>query len=117
MYRYRATIRSVYDGDTFRADLDLGFGIVDRGANGKGRAFRLHGIDTPELRGDEREKGIEVRDYVRELMKPGDEVIIDSIKDKSGKYGRYLAVVLIQRNNIVLNSHLVAKGMAIEKNY
>ena len=95
MYEYKAKIRSVYDGDSFRADLSLGFGVIDTGAKGKGRAFRLYGIDTPEMTGKDRPKGIAARDYVREMMPIGSEVIIKSIMDTSGKYGRYLAIVFI----------------------
>jgi endonuclease YncB( thermonuclease family) len=42
-YRYRATARRVIDGDTFVADVDLGFfaGIAVH--------VRVRGVDTPEL--------------------------------------------------------------------
>ncbi len=49
MFTYNAIIRSVYDGDTFRADMDLGFGIMNKGNQGKGAIFRLAGLNTPEM--------------------------------------------------------------------
>lgn len=116
MYTYKAKIRSVYDGDTFRADLYLGFGMVDTGAKGKGRSFRLMGIDTPEVRGIEKIDGIPVRDYVRGLLPVDTEIIITSVKDTSGKYGRYLAYVYIPategREEIIdLTEHLLIMNM------
>ena len=45
MYEYVARITAVVDGDTFDADVDLGFRIR------VAMRFRLYGIDTPE-RGD-----------------------------------------------------------------
>lgn len=58
-YFYKAVVRDVYDGDSCTVDIDLGFGIWM-----KGQKLRLMGIDTPELRGSEREEGLKVRDYV-----------------------------------------------------
>lgn len=122
MYTYNAKIRSVYDGDTFRADLSLGFGLLDRGSKGKGRAFRLMGIDTPEVRGSDKELGIVVRDYLREIMSEGTDVIITSVKDTSGKYGRYLAYVKIPKTEDReciedLTQHLLEKGMGEVPSY
>lgn len=120
MYTYKATIKSVYDGDSFRADLQLGFGIIDTGSNGKGRAFRLMGVDTPEVRGASKEFGIKVRDYVRELMPEGTEIKICSVKDTTGKYGRYLAYVTIfpeVGEPFDLSEHLLEKGYAIIPDY
>ncbi|MAP79937.1 MAG: nuclease [Aequorivita sp.] len=73
--------------------------------------FRLYGIDTPELRGEEREEGLKVRDIVREMILDKD-VIINSYKDKQEKYGRYLANIII--DDIDLNVWLVENGHAKE---
>ena len=105
-YRYKAIITDVYDGDSVTADIDLGFGIWMRN-----QKLRLYGIDTPELRGAEREEGLKVRDYVTDLIL-GQEVIIESAKDKSGKYGRWLATIWIQGVN--LNEKLLNEGKAKE---
>ena len=90
-YRYRAAVASVYDGDTFRADVDLGFSAWLKNVK-----FRMAGIDTPELRGPaaERAAGLAARDRLRELMPVGAPVLIASTK--AGKYGRYLADVFIE---------------------
>ena len=103
-FTYRAKVVSVYDGDTIRADVDLGFSLRMCNAS-----FRLSGIDTPEIRGAEREEGIKVRDIVREMIL-GRDVIIETEKDKSGKYGRYLATIWIDGINV--NKWLVEQGHA-----
>ncbi|NQX76923.1 MAG: thermonuclease family protein [Gilvibacter sp.] len=71
--------------------------------------LRLYGIDTPELRGAEREDGLRVRDIVREMIL-GKDVEIHSYKDKQGKYGRYLATIIVDGVNV--NEWLVAQGHA-----
>jgi len=42
------------------------------------------------MTGTDKARGAAVRDFLRELI-GGQEVIIKSIKDQRGKYGRYLA--------------------------
>ena len=91
---YKAIVRSVYDGDTIRMDIHLGFGIWMRGEDRKGEAIRIYGINTPEVRGESREEGLKVRDYVRQLL-PKDSHITIKTNLKRGKFGRILADVLI----------------------
>ena len=74
--------------------------------------LRLYGIDTPELRGEEREQGIIVRDILREMVL-GKEVTIRSYKDKQGKYGRYLANIILE-DGLEVNQWLVDNGHAKE---
>ena len=50
-YLYKATVTEVYDGDTITVDIDLGLNVWL-----KDQTLRLLGIDTPELRGEERLK-------------------------------------------------------------
>ena len=88
IYTYKATVTSVYDGDTMTVDIDLGFSIVLRNIK-----LRLLGINTPELRGGTeitKSYAREARDYVREKCL-GKEVLIQSTG--KGKYGRWLANV------------------------
>ncbi len=104
-YTYRAVIVSVYDGDTVRADIDLGLGIWCRG-----QTLRLYGIDAPELRGGERIDGLATRDALRELILDRD-VILRTHKDARGKYGRWLAD--IYRNGVHVNQYLINAGLAV----
>lgn len=104
-YVYRAVFVGNYDGDTITVDIDLGCRIWQRGVR-----LRLLGIDTPELRGDERDRGLEARDFVRKRLKPGDEIIIRTVRDRTGKYGRLLAAVFYRGKN--LNQELINAGLA-----
>lgn len=104
MYTYKAKIIGVYDGDTVTALVDLGF------LHFQEMKLRLYGIDTPELRGSEKEEGKKVRDIVRDMILDK-EVTIRSYKDKQGKYGRYLANIILE-NGLDLNQWLVENGHA-----
>lgn len=86
-YYYKAHVTSVYDGDTITVDIDLGFGIVFRK-----QKIRLYGIDTPEVRGPEKEEGKKVRDLVRSLILDKD-IEIQTFRDSKGKYGRWLGTI------------------------
>ncbi len=94
LYVYRARIldddpESAYDGDTMWVRVRLGGGVDSVWQ------LRLRDVDTPELRGADREFGLYVRDRVRELI-VGRTLYIETFRgtkeiDKGGKYGRYLA--------------------------
>ena len=101
MYNYKAKILDVYDGDTVTALVDLGF------LHYQEMKLRLYGIDTPEVRGVEKIEGKKVRDIVREMIL-GKEVEIITYKDKQGKYGRYLANIIL--DGVDINLWLVANG-------
>jgi|TARA_Y100000782_G_C10139429_1_gene246526 micrococcal nuclease len=103
-YLYQAYVTDVYDGDTITCDINLGFGIKYTK-----QKIRLYGIDTPELRGEEREEGLRVRDYVREKIL-NKNIILHSYRDSKGKYGRYLGDIYY--DNINLNKELLEKKMA-----
>jgi micrococcal nuclease len=105
MYQYKAKIIEVYDGDTITAMVDLGFFHFQQ------MKFRLYGINTPEIRGEEREQGIIVRDILRAMILDK-EVTINSYKDKQEKYGRYLANIII--DGLDVNLWLVQNGYAKE---
>ena len=87
MFEYRSEITSVYDGDTCRADIDLGFGVILRN-----QSLRIYGIDTPELSTKE---GIDAREFARSLLPAGTKVVITTLKDAKEKYGRYLAKIVL----------------------
>ena len=108
-YTYHAKVIKVYDGDTFTVNIDLGFYIV-----WNEQVIRLARVNTPEVRGKEREEGIKVRDIVRKLILDK-EVVIKTIKDKKGKYGRYLAEIEFEDENgkmINLSDYLLENDLA-----
>ena len=104
LYYYKAIVVRVYDGDTITVDIDLGFKFLRQSMK-----IRLFGINTPEVRGKEREEGLISRDWLRDRIL-GKEVIIKTMKDKTGKYGRYLGIVYLDDINI--NDELVANNLA-----
>lgn len=110
MYEYNATVVRVYDGDTIRADLDLGFGIWMRN-----QSIRLMGINTPEVRGDDRAEGLIARDRLRVLLEEaGNKCIIKTIKtNQTGKYGRIIGEILTAEHDKSLNDILIAEGFAV----
>ncbi|MBL4584532.1 MAG: thermonuclease family protein [Pseudomonadales bacterium] len=109
LYQYRGKVVSVYDGDTITVDIDLGFHVqVTK------EKIRLSRINTPEVRGPERDKGLISRDWLRERI-DGKEVTLVTDKDKKGKYGRWLADVWI--GDTCVNDELVDQGLAEYVNY
>src|SRR6056297_1383530 len=108
-YIYNAYVSDVYDGDTITVTIDCGFGLKM-----EKQKIRLYGIDTPEVRGEEKEKGKKVRDILREKVLKKD-IILKTIKDKKGKYGRYLGILFLDGEN--LNEWLVKNGYAVVANY
>ncbi len=107
-YCYNALIVKVYDGDTVTALVDLGFKIKTT------IKVRLAGINAPEVRGKSRPEGLKTRDFLRDLILDK-EVIIQTQKDKKGKYGRYIGVIYLKDENI--NELLVEKQLAVKKEY
>lgn len=75
---------------------------------------RLFRINTPEVRGKEREEGLISRDWLRDKIL-GKDVVLHTHKDKKGKYGRWIADVYL--NDECLNDSLVAEGLAEYKDY
>ena len=89
LYCYRATVVSVYDGDTCKVDIDLGLGVWK-----KKETLRLNRINAPEMRGADRDNGIIARDFLRSVIADRD-ILLQTVLDKKGKYGRYLAEIWI----------------------
>lgn len=114
MYEYKIKeIIKVYDGDTITVVIDLGFGVFRK------EILRFALIDTPEVRGEERPDGLISRDWLRDRLfvaeAEGKDIIIRTIQDSKGKYGRYIAEVFI--DDISINKQLVAEGLAEFKSY
>lgn len=114
LYHYRAVVRSVYDGDTCTVDIDLGLGAWIHGEK-----LRLYRINAPEVRGAERQAGIQSRDFLRGQI-DGREILLQTVKDKKGKYGRYLAEIWLLSEAgdwINVNDLMVEQGYAVYKDY
>lgn len=106
MYTYNAFVTKVYDGDTITCDIDLGFKVTL-----KDQKLRLFGVDTPELRGKDKESGLAARDFLRDKILEKDITVV-TLKDKKGKYGRWLAKVY--KDDTYINSLLLEYDHAKE---
>ena len=102
-YIYRAKLERVVDGDTLDASIDLGFDVIVR------KRIRLVGINTPEVRGEEREEGLKSRDWLREKILDK-QITLRTAKDRKGKYGRWLGAVILHSTNI--NQEMISLGLA-----
>ncbi len=113
LYKYKAKVVSAYDGDTIRIDIDLGMKTWI-----KNEPIRLSRINAPEVRGSERIAGLKSRDFLRSLILDK-EIIIQTIKDKKGKYGRYLGEIWFEKGTewINVNDLLVSEGYARYQEY
>jgi len=99
---------NVYDGDTFRVDIDSLPPIV-----GKNVAIRLNGVDTPEIKGKcqhENDLALEARDFVRNKLENAKEIKLTEIE--RGKYFRIVAKVVI--DGVSLEQELLNHGLAYE---
>ena len=103
-YTYSAAVLRIIDGDTVEAALDCGLSVhvVER--------VRLLGINSPETRGATRPAGEAAAAYLAELIGDGP-IFVRTIKDRRGKYGRYLGI-LLDRNGRDLNQAMVDAGHA-----
>ena len=108
MYKYKAKLIRVIDGDTIDALIDLGFDTWIK------KRIRLYGINTPETRTkdlEEKKAGIAAKDRLSELMEHCDYKFI-LISHGVGKYGRCLGTLFIDDTNI--NMLLLNEGHAKE---
>ena len=102
MYEYNATLIRIVDGDTVWVDVDLGLDIhhqID---------LRLYGINAPEMK---TKAGQDSRAHLVELMQGAGSLVIQTEKDRTEKYGRYLATLLLGGMNI--NQQMVTDGFAV----
>jgi len=116
MHTYRCTILRVVDGDTVDVDIDLGFGVWNRGER-----IRVLGIDTPESRTrDKVEKtyGILAKNFVKSYLPVGSVQTLQTEKDSTGKFGRILGKFLVydkktdremHLGDIMIREHLAVK--------
>lgn len=105
-YIYDAVVVSVYDGDTLRANIDLGFDTWLMK-----EPIRFYGINAPEIKGENRDQGLVSRDWVREKLPVGTKIQIKTLKDKTEKYGRYLGIIYL--NDVNINEEMVANNLAV----
>ena len=97
---------SVYDGDTFRVDIDSLPPIV-----GKNIPIRLNGVDTPEIQGKcqyEKDLALKARDFVRNKLANAKEIKLTKLQ--RGKYFRVVADVML--DDVSLEQELLENKLA-----
>jgi micrococcal nuclease len=106
-YKYKVTLDRVVDADTIDVFVDLGLHTLRK------ERLRLYKIDAWETRGEEREKGLVAKAALEQLLE-GKTLAIETYKDKTGKYGRFLATVWAMEGStsINVNEWLVEQGHA-----
>jgi len=117
IYRVMKVVK-VVDGDTIDVQADLGFHIYHT------IRVRLARINTPEIHGPkakvERAEGLKAKQFVIDYLQTAEQenrpIYIQTVKDRKGNYGRYLAEVWIYDaaagKFVNLNDILLAKGLA-----
>ena len=99
---------SVYDGDTFRVDIDSLPPLV-----GKNIPIRLNGVDTPEIQGKcqyEQDLALKARDFVRKRLANAKEIKLTKLQ--RGKYFRVVADVMVDGvslEKVLLDNELAYK--------
>jgi len=105
LYTYRGIVTRVVDGDTLYVVIDLGFHITIT------QLVRLADIDTPEIfrpkTPEELRLGRAAKARV-EALTLGKEITIKTYK--TGKYGRWLATIMIDGRACTLSETLKDEG-------
>lgn len=106
LYRYRATVREWIDGDTFKADVDLGCRVHWFGS------VRCAGYNAPEKTGSTRDAGHASWEYIKALLPSGQVLYLDSVMfqpTQTDSFGRMLAMVWTT-GGISLADHMIDTG-------
>lgn len=109
-YLYPAKAERVIDGDTIVVDLYLGLGVVL-----DDQYIRFYGIDAWETKGEQKEKGLEAKEYLEERLSKGKieiEIRPEWGQNGKGSFGRWLGIVYIDGVNI--NVELMEKEHAVK---
>ncbi len=92
-YIYTARLKRVVDGDTIEVDTDMGCGIYVT------QRIRLYGLNATEMKTI---SGHDAKAFVEaNLAHAGNEMLLCTHKDKREKYGRLLANVFVNLDNVI----------------
>jgi len=102
-----AEVTSIYDGDTFRANISDYPPII-----GQHMGIRINGVDTPEMRGKcEQEKALarKAKQYTVSILRNAKTIELRNMQ--RGKYFRIVADVYADGQNV--GEGLVREGLAV----
>lgn len=105
-YVYRAVVLEVIDGDSIWLSVDQG---LEEWAH---KNVRLAHINAPEEVGANRAAGLAARVALQSILPDGAHVRIQTYKDRTEKYGRYLADIWTS-DGIYVNGWMVDAGFAV----
>jgi len=110
MYEYKARLVRVIDGGTIDADIDMGFQVhIDQ-------RVKLFGVNAPDPKSqdpDERQQGLASKNRLIEILPK--EIIIQTMLNKRGKFGRILGIVMFQMEHgeiVNVNDLIISEGFA-----
>lgn len=111
MYKYKAKLDRIVDGDTIDVIIDLGFKITTH------QRIRMARINTPETYivkkdSEEYKKGMEAKLFVEKCFAENNNEMLLETEKVTEKYGRYIGTIYLADNPVALNDELVAKGFA-----
>ena len=101
------SVNAVYDGDTFRVDLDCKTDIFC-----KNIPIRVFGIDTPEMKTkceEVKELAKQAKNFTKAMLSTGKVITLKNIK--RGKYFRIVAEVYVDKKS--LSKALIKEGLAV----
>ena len=90
--KHEGRILRVTDGDTLIVLLNLGYEVY------REIKIRLEGIDTPEIKGEERAEGLKVKEFVKKYIGNKELVVISN--GTRDKYGRWVCRVEINKQDL-----------------
>lgn len=102
MYEYEASVVRVVDGDTVDLLIDLGLRVLTKAR------VRLLGINAPEHNTSAGQASLA---YLATVLPAGTQVTVTTHKDKTEKYGRWLAQISVGSTDV--NAQMVAQGFAV----
>jgi micrococcal nuclease len=101
MWQYRARPIRAIDGDTVAVTIDLGFKVRYE------TTLRLLDVRAPEMVGADRARGVAAKVECQHWLDAAGvgewPLLVDTFKDKTDKYGRFVAVVTRVRDGRSLN--------------
>lgn len=94
-YVYNAKVSRVLSGDLVALDVDLGFGVWLHN-----QSFKLQGVPAAPSMEADKAAALAAKTNAQAVLKPGAEVVLQSVKDKTDKSAVYHAVLWLNGENL-----------------
>lgn len=101
-YQFKAKVVRVVDGDTVIMLVDQGLRLFQE------LSLRMEGINAPERNAA---GGTAATEHLRSLLPVGKQCVIETHKNPTDKYGRWLATIYVEGQNV--NLVMVEDGHAV----